>query len=143
MKYPDTSDSLDPRHSILSWEYTRSEVNTLYGWDAKKAGDMANSIMRDHGIKWVSYNQERFNYKDMHRGSDIHYNIIYAAIKEKVYQNKSIKKLLLQTECLKLRPDHRIKKTAPSSYRYHQILMKIRRTLQKEENLNCFRKNYK
>jgi hypothetical protein len=143
MKYPDRSDLSDPRHRIISWEYTRSEVRELFGWDSKKAGDMANTIMKKNNIKWVSHNQERFDYKDLKNGSIKHYEIIYGAIREKIFQNQSIKNLLLQTKCLKLMPDHRIKELSPPSYKYHEILMKIRSILQKEDNQNCLRKNYK
>jgi len=123
MKYPANKSDLRWTDEFI---YTRAEVKKLSGFEAKKAGDMANKILKRKNINWISYKREIFNYKDHCTGSDFHYNIIYDAIKAKITQNPNIKKLLLKTKDLKLMPDHKIKKNSPKSYFYHDILMKIR-----------------
>ena len=127
MKYPDVLDEDDPRNS-LNFPYSRNEVAKFYGKRSKLAGKIANKIMIENGIQWVSYNRERFNYRDFSQGSEKHYNIIFAAIKEKIFQNKKLKKLLIKTKGLKLIPDH-YQGNVPESYKYHLMLMKVRDSL--------------
>ncbi len=82
--------------------------------------------MKKYKINWISYLSKKFNYKDMAAGSDYHTEIIFQALWFKVTQNEDIKKLLLETGDLKLRPDHLQPDMAPQSYRYHDTLMFIR-----------------
>ena len=123
MKYPENTE--DPR-SKLPYDKTRKDVASLHGFTAKKAGTLANKIMLDHHIDWISYQGRRFNYKDLAEGSAFHYQLIYNAIKAKIDQNPKLKKLLKQTDGLVLRPDHYQSENLPKSYYYHQILMDIR-----------------
>jgi predicted NAD-dependent protein-ADP-ribosyltransferase YbiA (DUF1768 family) len=132
MKYPDLNDSKDPRH-LFVYPYTRYEVQHMHGFEAKEAGDIANTVNSQAGINWVSYKGKRFNYKDFAEGSEYHYKIMYKAIKEKVLQNPSVKKLLLKTGDLILLPDHHQGANRPRSYFYHKILMDIRANLQSGE----------
>ena len=126
MKYPDKSDRFDPRHRIQEWPHTRKEVYAMSGWDSKTAGNEANAILRDHGIDWISYKDFRFNYVDGGEGSDFHLMLITRAMRNKVLQNPKIKKLLIQTKGLVLKPDHHMSSKVPDSFKYHEILMKIR-----------------
>ncbi len=133
MKYPDLTDKEDIRTDFSKeYPFTRDEVKDLAGFDCKKAGDAANKVMKEHKINWISYKNHKFNYKDMGVGSDFHYNLIYKVIEAKVMQNQSIKKLLLQTGDLKLRPDHTQAAGSPKAYYYFDILMEIRSKLQAE-----------
>lgn len=123
LKYP--SDLFDdPRHD-LAYYYNRDEVRFFSGFKAKKAGDYANKLMRENGIDWVSYQGEKFNYKDFGEGSEKHYQLILRAMKNKIHQNKNIYNLLIRTKGLRLIPDHR-QGVKPKSYYYHEILMMIR-----------------
>ena len=125
MKYPDPMDLNDPRHEI-EYPYTRAQVAMMSMWESKEAGDLANDLMKEHDIKFISYKGRRFWYKDMADGSAYHYELIYGATLQKVLQNDHIKKLLLQTRGLILKPDHKVKDSKPASYFYFKMLMKIR-----------------
>lgn len=133
MKYPDPKDLLDPRLQYAAeYPYTREQVKKLFDFDSKKAGEAANKVMKDHGIKWISYRGKKFEYKDMGVGSEFHYKLIYNVIKEKIIQNPKIKILLLRTGDLVLMPDHVIPENSPKSYYYAKILMDIRSQLRKQ-----------
>lgn len=135
MKYPDPSDKNDERNQYQNeYPFKRDEVKKLVGFDCKKAGDAANTVMKSHAINWISYKTKKFNYKDMQEGSDYHYQIISKAIEAKVFQNEAIKNLLIQTGNLKLRPDHKIDPNSPKAYFYFDILMNIREKLLKKVN---------
>lgn len=129
MKYPDLNDDNDPRHMYV-YPYTREQVIELVGFEAKKAGDLANKVNRAAGINWVSYKGKRFNYKDYDQGSLYHYELMKKAIMEKVNQNPNVRELLLKTGDLILLPDHTQGSNPPPSYLYHKILMGIRAQLQ-------------
>jgi predicted NAD-dependent protein-ADP-ribosyltransferase YbiA (DUF1768 family) len=126
MKYPDASDVKDIRNKINEYPFLRSEVAEMHGFEAKKAGAAANKISKKHGIKFVSYLRNQFDYKDMARGSDYHYFIIKRAILAKVMQNPSVRHLLIKTRGLILKPDHKQGSGKPKSYFYFNILMDIR-----------------
>lgn len=128
LKYPDPMDRKDPRHK-LKYPYTREEVARLSMWESKKAGDMANKINKDNGIKFVSYRGKRFIYKDMAAGSQFHYRLIRGAMEAKVFQNENIKNLLIKTKGLILRADHKIGSNKPPAYKYYDIYMDIRSNL--------------
>ena len=85
--------------------------------------------MKKYKINWISYKKKKFNYKDLEAGSDYHADLIFQALWFKVTQNNEIKKLLLDTGDLVLKPDHLQPENAPKSYKYHEILMFIRTRL--------------
>lgn len=130
LKYPENAN--DPRAQFpnLTWAYTREEVMQLTAETAKKAGDLANANMKKMGIAWVSFEGERFDYRG--NGQEKHYQIIEAISKAKVEQNPEIKKLLLETGNLTLKPDHKSESQELPSYRYYDIYMKIRKELQQK-----------
>jgi predicted NAD-dependent protein-ADP-ribosyltransferase YbiA (DUF1768 family) len=131
MKYPEGPD--DPRAKFpgLHWTYTREQVSQLVSFEAKRAGDLAEQNMKMMGITWVSFDGRRFEYKPAMPGE--HYRLIVAATKEKVRQNPEVKKVLLATGDLILKPDHHQEPDAPAAWRYYEILMEIRRKFQKEK----------
>jgi hypothetical protein len=53
-----------------------------------------------------------------------------AATWERVRQNTEVKKVLLATGDLVLKPDHRQEPNAPAAWRYYEILTQIRGKLQ-------------
>ena len=83
------------------------------------------------GITWVSFEGKRFEYKPAVPGE--HYKLIVAATWEKVKQNPEVKKVLLSTGNLILKPDHHQEPNAPAAWRYYEILMQIRAQLQYRE----------
>lgn len=131
MKYPDPTDESDLRNS-LAYPFSREEVQQMYDFDAKRAGDAGNKINKENGIKFISYKKYKFDYKDMGEGSHFHYILIKRAIRSKVMQNPEVRRLLLKTKGLILKPDHHQSSNSPRSYFYHKILMDIRDDLKND-----------
>lgn len=130
MKYPEGPD--DPRAAPgETWERTRAEVEQLTAFDAKRAGDAAEAHLRALGITWVSYRGERIEYRGA--GRDRHLALIEAASWAKLRQNPDVRRVLLATGDLVLRPDHHQKPDSPPAWRYFEIWMRIRAALQRGE----------
>jgi len=129
MKFPENAD--DPRSKFpgLEWKFTREQVAQMTGFDAKHAGDQANENMKTMGIDWVTFEGKRMAYKPSTPGE--HYKLIVDATWEKVRQNPDVKKVLLATGDLVLKPDHHQEPDAPAAWRYYEILTGIRTELQK------------
>ncbi|MES3039499.1 MAG: hypothetical protein V4736_16440 [Bdellovibrionota bacterium] len=129
LKYPEGPQ--DPRalDTSLTWNYTRAQVAQLTAEEAKKAGDLANANMKKMGIAWVTFENERMEYKAA--GQKRHYEIIEAVSRAKVDQNPNVKALLLKTGNLNLRPDHKSETQELPSYRFYDIYMKIRGELKR------------
>ena len=130
MKYPEDPD--DPRATFpgLRWVFTREQVARLTGFEAKRAGTLGEENMRKMGIAWVSFEGKRFEYKAAVPGE--HYRLIVAATWEKVRQNPEVRKVLLATGNLLLKPDHHQEPNAPAAWRYYDILMQIRAELKRK-----------
>jgi len=62
-----------------------------------------------------------------------HYRLIVSATWKKVRQNPEVRKVLLATGDLILKPDHRQEPTPPAAWRYYEILTQIRSELQKQQ----------
>ena len=131
MLYPEGKD--DPRALFpgLRWMYTRDQVAQLTSFDAKKAGTLAEDNMNKMGITWVTFEGKRMEYRPAEPGD--HYRLIVEATKEKVRQNPEVKKVLLSTGNLILKPDHHQEPNAPAAWRYYEILTEIREQLKHEE----------
>ena len=129
MKYPESDD--DPRAKFpgLKWPYTRGQVAQLTAFDANRAGKLAEANMKTMGIDWVTFEGRQLKYREAGRGE--FYKLIAAATREKVRQNPEVKKVLLTTGGLILKPDHHQEPDAPAAWRYFEILMEIRSGLQK------------
>jgi len=84
--------------------------------------------MTKMGITWVSFEGKHFEYKPAVPGE--HYKLIVEATREKVKQNPEVKKVLLATGDLILKPDHHQEPNAPAAWRYFEILTMIRTELQ-------------
>jgi predicted NAD-dependent protein-ADP-ribosyltransferase YbiA (DUF1768 family) len=130
MKYPE--DANDPRAKFagLKWEFTRAQVEQLTAFEAKRAGDLGETNMNAMGIGWVSFEGKRFDYKPKSPGE--HYQLIVAAMREKLLQNPAVKKILLATDHLILKPDHHQEPDAPAAWRYFEIWMQLRTELQQQ-----------
>jgi predicted NAD-dependent protein-ADP-ribosyltransferase YbiA (DUF1768 family) len=131
MLYPEGPD--DPRAKFpgLKWQYTRDEIAQMTAFKAKAAGTLAEENMKKMGIDWASFEGKRFEYRPAKPGE--HYRLIVAATWEKVKQNPEVKKVLLSTGDLVLKPDHHTEPNAPTAWRYYEILTDIRRRLQAGE----------
>lgn len=130
MKYPEGKNDPRARFSGLEWKYTRQQVAQMSSFEANHAGSLASANMKKTGITWVSLAGKRFEYRPTVPGQ--HYKLIVAATWEKVKQNPQVKKVLLATGDLLLKPDHHQESNAPAAWRYYEILSQIRAKLQKK-----------
>ena len=133
MKYPESA--ADPRAAFpgLRWDYTRDQVAELTAFEAKKAGTLAGENMKKMGITWVTFEGKQIEYRPAEPGE--HYRLIVAATWEKVRQNPEVKKVLLSTGDLILKPDHHQEPDPPAAWRYYEILSQIRAELRREEKM--------
>jgi predicted NAD-dependent protein-ADP-ribosyltransferase YbiA (DUF1768 family) len=131
MKYPEGPD--DPRAKFpgLQWRYTREQVGQLVSFEAKRAGTEAEANMKKMGIDWVTFEGRRMPYRPKEPGE--HYRLIVEATWAKVRQNTDVRRVLLSTGDLVLRPDHHQEADSPAAWRYYEILMEIRRELRAGE----------
>ena len=120
----------DPRWRCAGcdWQYTRAQVARMTSFAAKAAGTIAEENMKKMGITWASFEGDVFEYRSAVPGE--HYKLIVAATHAKVRQNPAVRKVLLATGDLVLRPDHHEEPNAPAEWRYFEILTKIRAELQ-------------
>jgi predicted NAD-dependent protein-ADP-ribosyltransferase YbiA (DUF1768 family) len=128
MKYPEGP--TDPRATFpgLCWSFTRPQVAQMTGFEAKRAGTLAEENMKRMGINWVTFEGRRFEYRPATPGE--HYRLIVAATREKVRQNPEVQRVLLATGTLVLKPDHHQEPNAPAAWRYYEILTQLRAELQ-------------
>ena len=129
MKYPEGPYDQRAKFPGLEWKYTRAQVAQMVAFEANKAGALASENMTKMGIAWVSFQGKHFPYKPVVPGE--HYQLIVAATRAKVNQNPEVKKVLLRTGNLILKPDHHQEPNAPAAWRYYEILTRIRTELQK------------
>lgn len=123
MKYPETSD--DPRWKwARQWKYTRDQVAEMNGYSAKSAGNYANFLMDKNDANFVSFEGEFFTFATSQ--PEKHYALIYAALVEKIRQNKDVYNILMQTGDLVLKPDHGISERSPREWHYNLLWMDIR-----------------
>lgn len=132
MLYPENADDSRARFPGIQWKYTRDQVAGMVAFEAKEAGDLAFENMKKMKIDWVSFEGKHFVYWTQEKGEQ--YRLIVEATWVKVKQNPSVKKVLLSTRGLKLRPDHHQPEDAPPSWHYFDILTDIREKLLKESS---------
>lgn len=128
MLYPEGEDDPRARFPGLEWKYSRGQVAEMSSFEAKTAGTLAEENMNKMGIAWVTFEGEQIEYRPDVPGE--HYRLIVAAMWEKVRQNPEVKKVLLSTGDLILKPDHHQEPNAPAAWRYYEILTQIRTGLQ-------------
>ncbi len=129
MKYPEGPSDARAKFPGLEWKYTREQVGQLTSFEAKSAGTLADENMKKMGITWITFAGKQFEYKPERPGEQ--YRLIVAATWEKVRQNPEVRKVLLATGDLILKPDHHQGPNPPPAWRYYEILMQIRTELQK------------
>lgn len=133
MLFPDPALPNDPRtkDKSIDWKYTREQVSQMTAFDAKHAGELAEKNMKQLGIDWVSFEGNKFAYRSPTPGE--HYKLILEATHAKIEQNPEVKKVLLQTGDLVLKPDHHPEPDSPPEWKYFEIYMKIRSELQSKK----------
>lgn len=124
MLFPEGPDDERARFPGIEWQHTREQVARMTAFDAKSAGDAAWENMKRMGIDWVTYRGRRMDY--YRTGKNEHYDLIVRATRAKVEQNPEVRRVLLATGDLVLRPDHTQPADAPPSWRYFDIYMGIR-----------------
>lgn len=126
MKFPESEK--DERAKLSkSWPFKRSEVEQMVAFEAMHAGKKASQIMKDIKVSWITFMGEKIEYKG--KDSERHYEIIEAATRAKIDQNSEVKKILLSTKDLILKPDHHEDKNAQKAWHYYEIYMKLRAEL--------------
>lgn len=131
MLYPENAHDPRAKYPGLEWKYTREQVAAMTSFDAKHAGDLAEANMKTMNITWASFEGRRFPYRSSRPAE--HYRLIVAATHEKVKQNPEVRRVLLSTGDLVLKPDHHQELNAPPEWRYFEILMQIRAELRKQQ----------
>jgi predicted NAD-dependent protein-ADP-ribosyltransferase YbiA (DUF1768 family) len=130
MLYPEGPDDERAKDKSVVWKFTREQVAQMTAFDAKAAGTLAEENMKKIGIDWCTYQGKRFPYRSATPGE--HYKLILAAMRAKLEQNPEVKRILLATGDLKLRPDHIEEPNAPPEWHYYDIWMQLRSELQKK-----------
>jgi predicted NAD-dependent protein-ADP-ribosyltransferase YbiA (DUF1768 family) len=127
MLYPEGA--ADPRAKFpgIDWKHTRDEVAQMTAFVAKDAGTLAEQNMAKMKIDWVTFEGQRMTYRSPQPAA--HYDLIVAATRAKVDQNPEVKRVLLSTGQLILKPDHYEEANAAPEWRYFEILTKIRAEL--------------
>lgn len=128
IKYPEGADDPRARFPGLTWACSREQVAQMTAFEAKRAGDLGSENMKRMGITWVTFDCKQMEYRALEPGEFD--RLIVAATREKVRQNPEVKKILLATGDLVLKPDHHQEPNPPAAWRYYEILTQIRRELQ-------------
>jgi hypothetical protein len=115
----------------LEWKYTREQVAQMTAFEAKSAGTLASANMKKMGIDWVSFDGKRFPYRSTEPGE--HFRLITEAMHAKADRNPEVKRILLATGNLILKPDHHMEPDLPQEWRYHEIWMRIRIDLRHDQ----------
>lgn len=139
MLYPEGTRDERVKDKRVTWKYSREQVSQMTAFEAKQAGTLAEENMKTLGIDWVTYNGKRFPYRSPSissglRGPGEHYRLIVAAMRAKLEQNPEVKRILLATGDLILKPDHHTEANPPPEWKYYEIWMQLRTELQKAKN---------
>ncbi|HWC95568.1 MAG TPA: NADAR family protein [Candidatus Sulfopaludibacter sp.] len=120
----------DPRALApgMVWAHTREQVAAMTAFEAKDAGTTAEENMRRMGIDWVTFEGKRFPYRAAKPGE--HHRLIVAAMRAKLAQNPEVRRVLLSTGDLILRPDHIEEADPPAEWLYFKLWMDFRAELQ-------------
>jgi len=132
MLYPEGPDDERAKAKGVEWRFTREQVSQMTAFEAKAAGTLAEENMKKLGVGWVTYQGKRFPYRSNSPGE--HYRLIVAAMRAKLEQNPEVKRILLATGDLILKPDHIQEVDAPPEWKYNEIWMQLRKELQKAGN---------
>jgi predicted NAD-dependent protein-ADP-ribosyltransferase YbiA (DUF1768 family) len=132
MKFPEGPNDSRAKSPGITWTHTRDEVAQMTAFDAKRAGDEGAKNMKEMRITWVTFEGKQIEYRPEKPGE--HYRLIVEATRAKVGQNPEVKKVLLSTGDLILKPDHHQEPNPPAAWRYYDILMEIRKELHNKKS---------
>jgi predicted NAD-dependent protein-ADP-ribosyltransferase YbiA (DUF1768 family) len=124
MLYPEGTRDERARDKGVTWKYTREQVAQMTDFEANAAGILAEENMKTLGIDWCTYQGKRFPYRSQIPGE--HYRLIVAAMRAKLEQNPEVRRILLATGDLILRPDHHGEENSPPEWKYNEIWMQLR-----------------
>lgn len=130
MKYPEGPKDPRAKAKGVTWKYTRDQVSQMVAFEAKSAGDLAEKNMKKMGIDWVTFEGRKFPYWAKEKGE--HYQLIVGAMRAKLEQNPEVRRVLLATGNLVLKPDHHQEPDAPPAWRYFTIWTELRSEIQKQ-----------
>ena len=126
LKFPENSEDPRAQFAGLNWPHTRQQVEQMTAFAAKDAGNIGSENMKKMGIDWVSFEGKHLVYKE--RGESPFYFLILDVMKAKLNQNPEVKKILLQTDKLILKPDHHDNEAKHlKAWQYYEIWMKLRK----------------
>jgi predicted NAD-dependent protein-ADP-ribosyltransferase YbiA (DUF1768 family) len=129
MLYPEGPNDPRARFPTIDWKHARAEVAQMTAFEAKAAGTLAEENMKRMGITWATFEGKRFTYRSSTPA--LHYKLIVDATWEKLRQNPEVKRVLMSTGELILKPDHHEEENAPPEWRYYEIWMQIRAQINK------------
>ena len=127
LKYPESQSDLRYTFPGTNWPHTREEVCAMTAFDAKHAGNIANDNMMIMNIRWVTYLGKQIPFNTPEKAE--HYQLIVKAMHAKVEQNAEVKRILLATGDLILKPDHKVSEDSPPANKYFEIYMDIRKEI--------------
>lgn len=131
LKYPEGPNDVRAQFGGIEWPYSRSEVEQMVGFLARKAGGYANANMREMDIDWVTFKGKRIKFWVSTTTKGVHYRLIKDALRTKARQNPEVMEVLMSTGDLILRADHNMG-AAPPAWFYNKIWMELRTEFQKQ-----------
>ncbi len=126
MKYPEFQYDI---RNTRDYPFTREQVAAMVAFEAKNAGSVGEKMMKELGIDWVTFEGEQMTYCSLEKG--LHYKLIVDAMRAKLEQNPEVKRILLATGDLILKPDHHAEGCKAPEWAYYQVWMDLRAELQK------------
>lgn len=127
MKYPEGTHDERLRFPGLQWKFTRDQVGQMVGFEAKNAGNLAEQNMKAMNINWITFKGKKMLYRIPEKGD--HYQLIRRAMVSKLEKNPDVKRILLATGNLILKPDHHQGDDIPPAWKYYEIWMELRSEL--------------
>ena len=127
MLYAEGPDDERAKAKGVEWKYTHEQVAQMTAFEAKSADTLAEENMKTLGIDWCTFDGKRFLYRSATPGE--HYRLILAAMRAKAEQNPEVKRILLATGYLLLKPDHHGEENPPPEWKYNEIWMQLRKEL--------------
>ena len=135
MKYPDPELKNDPRNKV-TFPFSREQVAAMTAFEAKAAGDEASRIMQSLSIDWVSFEGKKMTYCSEKPGE--HFFLIKEAMIKKLRYNPEVRRVLLATGQLQLKPDHTEGECQAPEWKYYELWMMIRKDVMRGKAMAQF-----
>ena len=108
----------------------------MTAFEAKAAGDEASRIMQSLNIDWVSFEGKKMTYCSEKPGE--HFFLIKEAMIKKLRYNPEVRRVLLATGQLKLKPDHTEGECQAPEWKYYELWMDIRKDVMRGKAMAQF-----